>query len=78
MLVLSRRDGQRITLTTAAGENITLVLDRSNRRTFRVSIDAPQTVRILRDEIAAKLFRDESAQGTGQADNGTAGKQGKD
>jgi len=78
MLVLSRKDGQRITLTTAGGERITLVLDRSNRRTFRVSIDAPQTVRILRDEIAAKLFRERAPQDTGKADRGTARQQGKD
>ena len=77
MLVLSRKDGQRITLTTAGGERITLMIDQIHGKSARISIEAPQTVKILRSEVAAKLLRQGAALPTGQADNGTARQQGK-
>lgn len=78
MLVLSRKDGQRITLTTEGGEHITLMIDQIHGKSARISIEAPQTVKILRSEVAAKLLRQGAALPTGQADTGTAGQQGKD
>jgi len=78
MLVLSRKDGQRITFTTAGGEHITLMIDQIHGKSARISIDAPQTVKILRSEVAAKLLRQGATQCTSQADSGTARQQGKD
>lgn len=72
MLVLSRKDGQRITLTTQGGEQITLVIDRHNRNAFRVAIDAPQTVKVMRSEVTEKLLPPGKPSTAGQADNGTA------
>jgi len=78
MLVLSRKNGQRITFTTAGGEHITLMIDQIHGKSARISIDAPQTVKILRSEAAAKLLRQGAALSTSQADSGTARQQGKD
>jgi carbon storage regulator CsrA len=73
MLVLSRKDGQRITLTTQGGEQITVCIDRIGNRSARVSIDAPQSVRVLRNEIAENVLPPGKPSTAGQADNDTAG-----
>ena len=78
MLVLSRKDGQRITFTTAGGENITLMIDQIHGKSARISIEAPQTIKILRSEVAAKLLRKGATLPASQADSGTARQQGKD
>jgi len=72
MLVLSRKDGQRITLTTEGGDEITIVIDRHNRNAFRVAIDAPKSVKVLRNEIAQNVFPGGQASATEKADTGTA------
>ena len=47
MLVLSRRESQRIQL----GESIVLTIVRVNGDRVRVGIDAPANVRVLRGEL---------------------------
>ena len=72
MLVLSRKDGQRITLTTAGGEKITVCIDRIGNRSARVSIDAPKSVRVLRNEIAENVLHGGETSATSETDDGTA------
>jgi len=72
MLVLSRKDGQRITLTTESGDKITVCIDRIGNRSARVSIDAPKSVKVLRNEIAQNVFPGGQASATEKADTGTA------
>ena len=72
MLVLSRKDGQRITLTTESGDKITVCIDCIGNRSARVSIDAPKSVKVLRNEIAQNVFPGGQASATEKADTGTA------
>lgn len=62
-LILTRRVGQSIVLTVAPGadpeqalhqllrDGITVEINRVNNGNVRVSIDAPRTIQILRDEL---------------------------
>ena len=50
MLVLSRRESQRVKL----GESIVLTVVRLGRDKVRLGIDAPSDVVILREELDAK------------------------
>ena len=54
MLALTRNPGQAVVLTTASGETITVYVTRHVGRATRLAIDAPQSVRIVRAELAAK------------------------
>jgi len=53
MLVLSRKTGQRILI----GDDITVTLVRVDGDTVRIGIEAPETVRILREELKKKQPR---------------------
>lgn len=48
MLVLTRKKGERILI----GDDITMVILGEDRGQFRVGIDAPKDVKILREELA--------------------------
>lgn len=72
-MVLSRKDGQRITLTTGGGETIEVVIDRMQRGTARVSINAPQSVKVMRSEVIERILQARPTPAASQADNGTAG-----
>ena len=62
-LILTRRVGQSIVLTVAPGadpeqalhqllrDGITVEINRVDHGNVRVSIDAPRTIQILRDEL---------------------------
>lgn len=51
MLCLTRKKGETITLTTRAGERITLRVASLSARQVALAFDAPASVRILRGEI---------------------------
>ena len=52
MLVLTRAPGERIRLRTAAGEEVWVSVRWSPYdRRFRVAIDAPSSVEVLREEL---------------------------
>jgi carbon storage regulator len=50
MLVLSRREGEAIILETSDG-TITVRLTEYNGSQTRVGVDAPASVRVLREEL---------------------------
>ena len=54
MLVLSRSIGERVIITTAAGERIAVVLLETKRGSARIGVDAGPTVRVNREEIELK------------------------
>lgn len=64
MLVLSRRQQERIILTTPAGEKIivTVVELRHGRQgsNARIGIEAPKTIRVDREEVHESIQRGES------------------
>jgi carbon storage regulator len=47
MLVLSRKSGERIRI----GGDIVISIERIGTETVKIGIDAPQDVRILREEL---------------------------
>ena len=51
MLVLSRKEGESITLIMPNGENICIVLTEYAGKQTKVGIDAPPSVQILRSEL---------------------------
>lgn len=51
MLVLTRRCGESINMTTKSGEEITVSVNTVNSGQVRLGITAPQSVHILRDEL---------------------------
>lgn len=50
MLVLSRKEGERIMI----GDDIALTVIRTNRNDVRLGIDAPTGIRIMREELAVR------------------------
>lgn len=48
MLVLSRKEGERIRI----GEDILITIVRINAKTVRIGIDAPADVSIIREELS--------------------------
>ncbi len=52
-LVLTRREGERIIITTPAGETITVTVNDIGRDRVRLEIAADKNVRIDREEIDA-------------------------
>lgn len=58
MLMLSRREGQRIRLMTSDGP-IWITVARINRGQTTIGIEAPESVPVAREE----LFEDEAAPG---------------
>jgi len=51
MLTLSRKEGESIVLTLEDGQTITVRLDETNGSQARISIGAPDSVKILREEL---------------------------
>jgi len=51
MLTLSRRIGESIILTLEDGQTITVRLDETKGNQARISIGAPESVKILREEL---------------------------
>ena len=62
MLVLSRKKGEKI----AIGDNITLTIVEVRGDKVRLGIDAPQDVRIYREEVLEAIKREAAA---GQPDS---------
>lgn len=52
MLVLTRRDNQRLFIDTPAGDRIAIEVWRESGGKIKVSIDAPQQIKINREEVA--------------------------
>ena len=61
MLVLSRRESQRIRL----GDSITVTVVRVNGDKVRLGIEAPAEIRVLRDELSPHKLADQTGN-TGQ------------
>lgn len=53
-LVLRRRAGEEVELTTAAGERIVVRVTQTNWGFCRLRIEAPRCVRILRGELVGR------------------------
>lgn len=51
MLVLSRKEGESIVLTTSTGETVTITLTKYRGVQTIVGIEAPKNVKILRTEL---------------------------
>lgn len=51
MLILTRRPGERLRIVTDAGEHIWVTILGGRGNQIRVGIDAPKTVKVMRDEI---------------------------
>ena len=51
MLVLTRRDGEAIVITTPAGERITVTILSASRDKVRVGVEAPRAVIVDRGEV---------------------------
>lgn len=51
-LTVTRKEGERITLTLPTGETITVEIGRieQTRRQVKIRVDAPQTIKIAREE----------------------------
>lgn len=60
MLVLGRRRGETIEITTARGERIVVMLVEISGANVRVGIDAPGDSAILRGELADRMRAGES------------------
>ena len=55
MLVLTRKFGERLFLTTPAGERVEILVERKKgSEAVRIGIEAPQAIRIHREEIPAE------------------------
>jgi carbon storage regulator len=50
MLVLTRKEGQRIEIKTEGGARIVVTLLEANHMKARIGIEAPREVAILRDD----------------------------
>lgn len=59
MLVLTVRDEGRVYLTDEDGQVSTVTLIRTMDGKAKIGFDAPDSVSILRGEVAAKLHQDE-------------------
>ena len=51
MLTLSRKEGESLILTLEDGQTIEVHLDQIRGTQARISIDAPDSVKILREEL---------------------------
>lgn len=58
MLVLSRKSGESIEVTTATGEVIKLLVIRVGIGSVRLGVDAPGDCTILRSELLARESTD--------------------
>ena len=52
MLVLSRKEGERITI----GDNITLIVSKVNGNRVTIGIEAPRDVKVVRGELHLKAM----------------------
>ena len=51
MLVLTRKEGQQVTITTPSGEELVITITEGN---CRLGIEAPRDYRIERDDMQAR------------------------
>ena len=63
MLALSRNKGESIVCRTKSGEEITITVVKSKNGQCKLAIDAPESVRILREELITK------GNGSGKSDD---------
>jgi len=63
MLVLGRREGDRVLIISPTGETVTITVCRKKRGHFRLGFDAPKDHKIIRAESLEKnLGKQQSAQ----------------
>ena len=53
MLVLGRKEGESLVITTPAGERVTIRICAIRGNTVRVGVTAPRDYEVLREEIAS-------------------------
>ncbi|QYZ64922.1 MAG: hypothetical protein OI74_04095 [Gammaproteobacteria bacterium (ex Lamellibrachia satsuma)] len=51
MLTLERKEGESLILITSAGQMIRVVLTRASTYKAKISIEAPDDVQIIREEL---------------------------
>ena len=51
MLVLTRKIGERLILTTEQGERIEILLIAARCDKAKVGVEAPQSVKVMREEL---------------------------
>lgn len=56
MLVLMRKSGQALQFTTSTGEVVNVKINNVGHGRVSVGIDAPRSVKVLRGELAKKVF----------------------
>jgi len=54
MLVLSRKKGESFSMLTPGGETITVSLNSTEHGKASIGIEAPRSVKILRDDLIKK------------------------
>ncbi len=59
MLILSRRQGESLVITTGNGEQITIKHLTVKGRQVKVGIDAPKTTNIVREEVNTRRRKKE-------------------
>lgn len=58
MLVLERKLGQALKFTTSTGETVLVKVNKVGNGRVSVCIDAPKTVKVLRNELATAILPD--------------------
>ena len=56
MLVLERKSGQALRFTTSTGEVLFVKINKVGNGRVSVGIDAPKSVKVLRNELAQSVF----------------------
>jgi len=54
MLVITRRRDESVSLLTGSGERVKITVKRTRLGSCQLVIDAPQTVKVLRDDAVKK------------------------
>ena len=56
MLVLERKSGQALKFTTSTGETVFVKINKVGNGRVSVGIDAPKTVKVLRNELTKAIL----------------------
>lgn len=54
MLVLTRKENEKLIITTSSGERIEVIISKIDGNRVRLCLDAPKSVHIIRAEIEGK------------------------
>ena len=74
MLVLTRKNGEGVTITTPSGEVIEVFIRQIKFGTTSIAIGAPREFGIRRNEIAKNLLRGRVAPSAEEGNDSPAGK----